>query len=79
MEFDPIIFVIAGASLAAGLCVLALASSTGDKDRKAYKNRLTRVAGGKVVGKNEPDAVASIRSNSGSDSGIKFRECPASC
>lgn len=72
MEFDPIIFVIAGASLAAGLCVLALASSTGDKDRKAYKNRLTRVAGGKVVGKNEPDAVASIRSNSGSDSGIKF-------
>jgi tight adherence protein B len=71
MEFDPVIVAIAGASLAAGLCVLALAAGTGDKDRKAFKNRLTRVAGGKALAKNSPNAAASIRVHD-EDSGIKF-------
>ena len=71
MELDPIIIAIAGAALAAGLCVLALATSIGSKDRKAFTNRLTRVAGGKADVKNSTAAVASIRT-SDSDSGIKF-------
>ena len=71
MELDPVIIAIAGAALAAGLCVLALAASTGDKDRKAFKNRLVRVAGGKVAANTTAEAVASIRA-ANDESGIKF-------
>ena len=70
MELDPIIIAIAGAALAAGLCVLALATSIGSKDQKAFTNRLIRVAGGKADVKN-PTSAASIRT-SDSDSEIKF-------
>lgn len=71
MEFDPIFLAILGASIAAGLCVLALAASIGTKEQKAYANRLARVTSGTIQAKNPSDAVASIRS-AGSDSGIKF-------
>jgi tight adherence protein B len=71
MEFDPVFLAIIGAAIAAALCVLALATSIGDKDSKAYANRLVRVTSGKIQAKNPADAVTSIRT-AGSDSGIKF-------
>jgi tight adherence protein B len=71
MEFDPLILAIACAAVTAGLGVLALATSTGDKDRKAFKNRLARVAGDKTALKNTTGAVASIRTKE-NDSSIKF-------
>ena len=71
MGFDPIIVAIAGAALAAALCVLAIAASAGNKDQKAFENRLARVTGGKAELKNPAAAVADIR-NSRNDSGIKF-------
>jgi tight adherence protein B len=71
MEFDPIMLAIAGAAVTAGLCVFALATTSGDKDRKAFKNRLARVAGDKSVVKTSAGSVASIRTTD-NDSGIKF-------
>lgn len=70
MELDPVFLAIAGASIAAMLCVIALAGSAGGKERKAYANRLKRVKGDKAEVKNAPAAVASIR-NSKRDSNIK--------
>lgn len=71
MEFDPTIIAIAGAAVAAGLCVLAIAASAGTRDQKAFANRLARVGGSVADVKNPTVAVANIR-NSRSDSGIKI-------
>ena len=72
MELDPVIVAIAGAAIAAGLCVLALATSIGTKDEKAYANRLARVTGGTIKAKNSEGGTTTIRSGNNNDSGIKF-------
>ena len=71
MDFDPVFLAVLGAAVASGLCVLALAISIGDKNQKAFKNRLARVAGGTVQPKNPSDAVAILRAGN-ADSDIKF-------
>ena len=71
MTADPLLLVILSASIAAGLGVLAVATTVGGKDRKAFANRLSRVKGVTIPTDKNGTETLSLRNTSG-DSQIKF-------